>query len=117
MIQIESAVRAMGALLSFGETQSRDIAVITKISEMSEEAKKTKAIINKANESGRRNLLETEAREILEAYGLPVLKSILVKDLSEAAEAANKLGFPLAAKIISQQILHKTECGRSCAEP
>lgn len=110
-IQIESAVRAMGALLSFGEKQCYDTFELNGASSKSEETIKSKAIINKTLQSGRKNLLETEAREILEAYGLPVLKSVLAKSRKEAAEAANKIGFPLAAKIVSPQIIHKTDAG------
>jgi len=54
---------------------------------------------------------EKEANEILQCYGFPVLKSILLKDPSQVDEAAEELVFPVAMKISSPDIVHKFDAG------
>jgi acyl-CoA synthetase (NDP forming) len=52
-----------------------------------------------------------EAREIFELLGLPMSKSRLATTEDEAARLSEELGFPLAMKISSKDIVHKTESG------
>jgi len=52
-----------------------------------------------------------DVREILLAYEVPLIDEILVKSASEAVAAARALGFPVALKIVSPNIPHKTELG------
>jgi acetyltransferase len=61
---------------------------------------------------GRRLLDEDDAKALLAAYGIPVAKTLAV-DLSAdaAAAAASKLGFPVALKILSPDISHKSDVG------
>lgn len=54
---------------------------------------------------------EGEAKAILSAAGIPVLAEELAADPKEAVEAAQRLGMPIALKIASPDILHKTEVG------
>lgn len=54
---------------------------------------------------------DEEARQVLSAYGMRVPRSYLASDAEEAAAAAEDLGFPVAAKIASPDILHKTDIG------
>jgi len=54
---------------------------------------------------------EKEANEILQCYGFPVLKSILIKDVSQVDEAAEQIIFPAAMKISSADIVHKFDVG------
>jgi acetyltransferase len=54
---------------------------------------------------------EKEAGEILQCYGFPVLKSILLKEPSEVDKAADELVFPVAMKISSPDIVHKFDVG------
>ncbi len=54
---------------------------------------------------------EAAAKHVLSAAGLPVLREMLCKTETDAIEAARSLGFPLVAKIVSPDILHKTEIG------
>jgi 3-hydroxypropionyl-CoA synthetase (ADP-forming) len=54
-------------------------------------------------------ITEEAAKEILTAYGIKVPMYALVKTESEAAEKAKKIGFPLVAKVVSPEILHKTD--------
>lgn len=72
---------------------------------------KAKSIIDGARKAGRDSLTEIEAKELFTAYGLPVATSILAKDDNQAVELAKKIGFPVVMKIVSPQILHKSDAG------
>ena len=61
--------------------------------------------------SEKRNLLETEAQELFGDHGLPVPPFSLAKSEAEAVEAARRLGFPAVLKIVSLDILHKSDAG------
>ena len=54
---------------------------------------------------------EAETRPILAAYGLNLVPGELGADADEAVEIANQLGYPVVAKVVSPQILHKTDLG------
>ncbi|MFQ5990305.1 MAG: acetate--CoA ligase family protein [Candidatus Methylomirabilales bacterium] len=58
-----------------------------------------------------RNLLEAEAYELLAAYGVSVPPHRSVSSADEAEKAATEIGYPVVAKIVSPDILHKTEAG------
>ncbi|MBW1709627.1 MAG: acetate--CoA ligase family protein [Deltaproteobacteria bacterium] len=72
--------------------------------------KHIKPILEKARSEKRDPLLH-EAVEVLKLYGIPIAEGVPVKDKDEAIEAAKKLGFPVAMKIISEQISHKSDVG------
>ena len=72
---------------------------------------KAKEIIDSAKKEDRFFLLEHESYEILKAYHFPVIKSFLARNKMEAAEAAQKIGFPVVLKIASPDILHKFDFG------
>lgn len=72
---------------------------------------KTNQIFKKVKKDKRKNLLEFEAREVLEHYKIPVAKWKLVKKVTDAIEFSKKNGFPLVLKIVSKDIVHKTDVG------
>ncbi len=59
----------------------------------------------------KRNPLLVEALEILEAYGIPVVKSVFVEQEDDAVKEAARSGYPVAMKIVSPSISHKTDLG------
>jgi acyl-CoA synthetase (NDP forming) len=69
----------------------------------------TSRIISEALKEHRKALLETEAKTICAEYGIPVTKFKLAKNEGEAAEFAEELGFPVVLKIVSPDIIHKSE--------
>lgn len=56
-------------------------------------------------------LLGVDALDFLAREGLPVLRSTLAADADHAAEAAREIGFPVALKVSSPDVVHKTETG------
>lgn len=52
-----------------------------------------------------------KAMEILSEAGIPVVKDIFAGSLEEAVSVADELGYPVAIKVVSPQVLHKTEAG------
>jgi acyl-CoA synthetase (NDP forming) len=59
----------------------------------------------------RRNLLEPEAMALLSEYGLPVPRHELVSTPEQALAAAECIGYPVVLKVVSQDVLHKSEIG------
>jgi 4-hydroxybutyryl-CoA synthetase (ADP-forming) len=72
---------------------------------------KIKSIFEKVRKSGRSNLLEEEGYEVLEAYGFPTPKSILCTTEQECINAARQVGYPLVMKVVSPDIIHKSDAG------
>jgi len=68
-------------------------------------------IISKAREEDRCFLLEPEAKRLCALYGLPVTRFEVAKSEDEAVEAARRIGFPIVLKVISPQVLHKSDVG------
>src|SRR5881397_1973851 len=59
----------------------------------------------------RTSLTAPEGKLVCDAYGIPVPKEGVAKSASEAAKIATDMGFPVVMKIVSPDILHKTEAG------
>jgi len=68
-------------------------------------------VFEAARVEGRLELGEVEAREVLKAYGLRIPESEVARSGEEAAEHAEKIGFPVVMKIVSPDILHKSDIG------
>jgi acyl-CoA synthetase (NDP forming) len=71
----------------------------------------TAAIIDQARKQGRTLLTEVEAKQLLAEAGLPVVEARLAKTREEAVDIAGQLGYPVALKVISAQISHKSDVG------
>ena len=61
--------------------------------------------------AGRSALSETEGKDALALFGVPVVHDALVQTADEARKAAEAVGFPLVAKLVSPDVAHKTEHG------
>ncbi len=72
---------------------------------------KVREILNVARKTGRVNIVESEAREILKAYDLPISAYGLAKSKDEAIRIAEEIGYPVAMKIVSPEIVHKSDAG------
>ncbi len=70
-----------------------------------------RAIVAGALKQQRGILTEPESKRVLAAYGIPVVPTEVVLDGAEAAAAAVRIGFPVAVKILSRDITHKSDIG------
>lgn len=70
-----------------------------------------RSVLDAVKASGRTALTAPEAKLVCDAYQIPVPKEGLAKSADEAAKLAGDMGFPVVMKIVSPDILHKTEAG------
>ncbi len=72
---------------------------------------KAASIFEEALNEGRTTLLEPEAKSVCGEFGIPVTKFGVGRDLSEALALAGEIGYPVALKVVSPQIVHKSDVG------
>lgn len=68
-------------------------------------------LFDRVRAEGRVSIGDAEAREVLQAYGLPIPESRLATTPEEAVEIAEEIGYPVVLKVASADILHKTDVG------
>lgn len=68
-------------------------------------------VFESAKADGRDFLYEHEAKKLFALYDMPVTKIHVAETVDEAVEAAKRIGFPIVLKIVSPQILHKSDAG------
>lgn len=105
---LESPTRVLRDMYKYKEWTHQAYSPLKKFRTDREKAAR---IIRKANKDERFYLPEIESIGILNAYGFPTLKSVLAKDVDECISAADKIGYPVAMKIVSPDIIHKFEVG------
>ncbi|TEU13583.1 MAG: acetyl-CoA synthetase [Hadesarchaea archaeon] len=66
-------------------------------------------ILNSTRKEGRRELMELESKRVLAAWGVPVNRTELARDISEAVKFAREVRYPIVLKIASPDIIHKSE--------
>jgi len=110
----EQAVRAFMYMVDYRRNQENLMETPPSIPEdFSPDVDKARAVIEKALKEKRKRewLMEHEAKEILAAYGIPTSTTKLAATPHEAAAAAAEFGGPVALKISSPDITHKTDVG------
>jgi acetyltransferase len=104
----ERAVAAMAAMMSHRLWRERpELAVET----FAGDRDRVRAALQRARQDGRLAMGDAEAWQILEAYGIPTPRTFLARTADEAVDLAKRIGFPVAIKIASPDILHKTDVG------
>jgi len=68
-------------------------------------------ILDKVKAEGRTSLTAPEGKLVCDAYGIAVPKEVVATSAQDAAKIAVGMGFPVVLKIVSPEILHKTEAG------
>ncbi|MFB6151417.1 MAG: acetate--CoA ligase alpha subunit [Haloarculaceae archaeon] len=103
------AVRSLDALREYGEIGAREIVEPTTFDVDRERARE---ILETAADRGS-NQIGVEAMDLLEAYGIPMPDGEIVSGRSEALEAAERVGdgHEVVMKIVSPDILHKSDIG------
>jgi acetyltransferase len=103
----EPAIRALAAMAELAERRRRahrqEPAAI--------DAARARAHAARLAARGRRALDFSDARPWLDACGIPSVRAVLARSAEDAARAAEAIGFPVALKIASPDVVHKTEVG------
>jgi acetyltransferase len=79
--------------------------------ELKPDVSAVRSIVDAALAQGRNSLTEPQSKAILEAYGIPIVPTRIARDAAEAQQRAGELGYPVALKILSQDITHKSDVG------
>ena len=104
----EKAVYVLKAMRDYAEWRGREPRAVTAI----EADKETvKSIIADYRRRGELQVSEADAKRIMKAYGIPTPPGRMAETPAQAAKAAAELGFPLAMKIVSPEVIHKSDAG------
>ncbi|MBD3235881.1 MAG: CoA-binding protein [Candidatus Eisenbacteria bacterium] len=105
---VYETVACMGGLYSYGRylQQRRDATDETEI-----DTAAIDRIVRGARSEKRSFLLAHEGQALMDAIGIPLPRSRVVRNLDEAVQAAEQIGYPLVLKVVSRDILHKSDVG------
>jgi acetyltransferase len=108
----EDAVRAFLQVVEYRSNQDLLMEVPpTRSSEFVHDREKAQAVVANAVAEGRAMLSEPEAKAVVSAYGIPVVDTRIAKTIEEAVKVAAEIGFPVALKVLSPEITHKSDVG------
>ncbi len=68
-------------------------------------------VIESVRQTGRTLLTEHESKQILSAYGIPTVQTLIANSVDEAVRCADEIGYPVVLKLWSETITHKTDVG------
>jgi len=102
----EGAVLALARAVRYGRWLRRPEGAVPDLDGISRE--RARAVLDRVEDGW---LPPNDAREVLGAYGIRVPRSEIVQSASDAARAAGTIGYPVALKLVSSVIQHKTEVG------
>jgi acetyltransferase len=105
----DQAMNGMAALREYNNIRLMNIGADESCGPKS--SKVAREIIAKARADGRTALTEIEAKKLFAAYGIPVTEINLAKSEDEAVDLAKKTGFPIVMKVVSPDIIHKSDAG------
>lgn len=103
------AVNAMAALREYAVTRAAAVQPFKRYTDVDQAA--AREVIAEVRKHGERAMTEVESKQIFRAYGLPVAVTMLAKTEEEAVSLAQKIGYPVVMKIMSPDILHKSDAG------
>lgn len=105
----ESAARAAAALSRHVEWARRAPSVAEPFDDV--DRARARALLDGARRDRREQLTQVEALALLEAYGIPTAPAQVATNADEAVRIANRLGYPVVMKLVSPDVVHKTEVG------
>ena len=107
---IENTLRAAGALVHYAAFQ-RQRQTGSQDGDHGGDASRRAQALELLRTAPSQALTEVAGKQLLAMYGIPVTQERVVTSADEAAQTAQQMGFPVAMKIVSPQITHKTEAG------
>ncbi len=105
----EEAIKNIAGLIKFTRFGKRPLE--TEVPDVKVDKARIQAILDGSKAENRPMLLNYECSEVFSAYGIPNPKTRLAKTQNEARKFAKEIGFPVVLKIVSPQIVHKTDVG------
>jgi len=106
----ERTAQCLSALMHFSINQKK-ISRMQIPTGAAKERPAVKKLFKKVMEEKRHNLLETESRELLKEYHISLPEAELADSIEKAIEIGNAMGYPLALKVVSPDIIHKSDAG------
>ena len=106
----EPAIKTLKAMYDFKKWVDKASTKAPTL-QFTKDTDKVKSIFENVRKHGRANLLEEEGYEVLKAYCFPTPQSILCNTEQECIDAAKRVGYPLVMKIVSPDIIHKSDAG------
>ena len=103
------ALNAIGALKEYAQIQESSKAAPQTYSDTDKQ--KALQVINVARSEGREALTEIESKQVFSAYGLDVTHAKIATSEADAVAFAEEIGYPIVMKIVSPDILHKSDAG------
>ncbi len=103
-------ISSLGALFEKKRYLEREEEKSEKI-ELDIPVEEIKEIVQEVRKEGRLTLLEDEARDILELTGIPMADGEVVNSIDRAVEVAEDIGYPVVLKVVSEDIVHKSDAG------
>jgi acetyltransferase len=108
----ERAIAAWLQRVEYGRNQEALLQLPSgKLDDFRPDLATAQALLDQALREGREWLDEEQAKVLLQAYGVPVVETRRARDAEEAVLAAMQIGFPVALKVLSPQIVHKSDVG------
>ncbi len=104
----ENAAKTFGALYQYSQWVNRQRMAQF---DLRHDGDRASRIVQDWLDAGKTHIGELEGIELLKCYGFNVLPNALAKTEDEAAAIAKEAGFPVVLKIVSEQILHKSDAG------
>jgi acetyl coenzyme A synthetase (ADP forming)-like protein len=104
----ESAAKALAAMYRYKLLQSRPEGKIRRFDVMADEAEH---IVTSAWEEGRKRLTSQEVGDLLTDYGFEMARSALCQSEETATAAAREIGYPVVIKLVSPDVVHKSDVG------
>jgi acetyltransferase len=83
----------------------------TSLPDFTPDSSAARSLWQQALQEGRQWLDGAAAHALLQAYGISTLRTMLASDIKQAVSCADQIGYPVALKIVSPQIIHKTDVG------
>lgn len=104
----ERAVGALRAMFDYSSWRRRPPRVVTRFPV---NRRRVERVIHWHMRTGSKQIGEVEAKEILRAYRFNILEGHLARNTDEAVEIASRVGYPVVLKIVSPDIIHKSDFG------
>ena len=104
----EDAIRALDAMLYYRRGREQPER---QYQHFEADTRKVRQLFASVIRQHRHDLIESEAREVLKAYGFRLPESRIARTTKEALKTASRIGYPVVMKIASPDVLHKSDMG------